>query len=80
MRKRPQKLRTELRGAGLNRPAQGNPRWVTLNDQGERVLTPEGRPDGVHFDAEAADAIAAWLVPQLDVSKRKVAHRREHSA
>jgi hypothetical protein len=31
-----------------------------------------GRPDGVHFDAAAANAIAAWLVPQLDLTDRKV--------
>ena len=31
-----------------------------------------GRPDGVHFDAGAAGGIAAWLVPQLDLSERKV--------
>jgi len=31
-----------------------------------------GRPDGVHFDAAAANAIAAWLVPQLDLTDRKM--------
>ena len=36
------------------------------------VVDLSGRPDGVHFDAGAADAIAAWLVPRLDLSERKV--------
>jgi lysophospholipase L1-like esterase len=36
------------------------------------VVDLSGRPDGVHFDAGAADAIAEWLVPRLDLSERKV--------
>ncbi|MCJ7673232.1 MAG: acyltransferase [Acidimicrobiia bacterium] len=36
------------------------------------IVDLSGRPDGVHFDTAAAEAIAAWLVPQLDLSERAV--------
>jgi len=61
----------DVLGAFSNQPSA---RIVDLN----RFVNPggvvdlSGRPDGVHFDATAADAIAAWLVPQLDLSERKI--------
>jgi peptidoglycan/LPS O-acetylase OafA/YrhL len=39
-----------------------------VNPQG--VVDLSGRPDGVHFDGEAANRIAMWLVSQLDLSAR----------
>ena len=61
----------DVLGAFSNDPTA---RIVDLNDfvNPGGALDLSGRPDGVHFDTEAANAIAAWLVPQLDLSKRKV--------